>query len=64
MKKKEPIDLNQLNDQIKLKKDVFRERQKSLTFGEKMKIAFSLAERDKAIRLAIPLKKVTKGNND
>ncbi len=47
---------NELNiEQIKLKKEAFRQHQRSLPFGEKMQIAFSLAERDKAIRRAVLL---------
>ena len=48
------------NEQIKSSKDEFREHQRSLPFGEKMKIAFSLAKRDKTIRRAVLLPKITK----
>jgi hypothetical protein len=56
MKKKSVIS----SEQIKSRKDEFRRRQCSLPFGEKMKIAFSLAERDKTIRRAVLLPKTTK----
>jgi hypothetical protein len=47
-------------EQIKLNKESFRQHQRNLPFGEKMKIAFSLAERDKAIRRAVLIPKTTK----
>lgn len=47
------------SEQIKLSKDEFRRYQRNLPFGEKMKIAFSLAERDKAIRRAFLLSKAS-----
>lgn len=49
------------SEQIKYGKDEFRRHQRSLPFGEKMKIAFSLAKRDKTIRRAVLLPKTTKG---
>ena len=48
------------NEQIKSSKDEFRRHQRNLPFGEKMKIAFSLANRDKTIRRAVLLPKITK----
>lgn len=47
----------QVGEYIKMQKDAFRLRQRNLPFGEKMKIAFHLAERDKSIRRAILLNK-------
>lgn len=60
MKKENSINIERLNEQIKLGKGVFRQHQRDLPFDEKMKIAFSLAERDKAISRAIPLSKTAK----
>lgn len=48
------------SEQIKSSKDEFRRHQRSLPFGEKMKIAFSLVERDKTIRRAVLLPKTKK----
>jgi hypothetical protein len=57
MKKEASINIEELNDYIKSKKDAFRRRQRDLPFGEKMRIAFSLSERDKTIRRAVLLPK-------
>jgi ribosomal protein L1 len=50
----------QLEEYIKSQKESFRQNQRSLSFGEKMQIAFSLAERDKTIRHAVLLPKTNK----
>ena len=55
MKKESSTDEN-----IKSKKEAFRRHQRDLPFGEKMRIAFSLAQRDKAIRHAFLLIKTRK----
>ena len=60
MKKETSISVQELNEYIKSKKDAFRHHQRDLPFGEKMQIAFSLAERDRAIRRAVPLPKNNK----
>ncbi len=60
MKKEKSINIEKLDEQIKKEKDSFRQHQRNLSFDEKMKIAFSLAERDKAIRRAVLLPKVSK----
>jgi hypothetical protein len=57
MRKEASINIEQLNEYIGSKKDTFRQHQRDLPFGEKMQIAFSLAERDKSIRRAVPLPK-------
>ncbi len=57
MRNKSTIDLEQINESIKANKNKFREYQRGLSFGEKMRIAFSLAERDKNIRCAVLLPK-------
>lgn len=57
MKKETSINMEELNNWIKSQKDVFREHQRDLPFGEKMQIAFSLSERDKTIRRAVLLPK-------
>jgi hypothetical protein len=57
MRKETPINVGELTEYIKLKKEAFRQHQRDLPFGEKMQIAFSLAERDRAIRRAVPLPK-------
>ncbi len=57
MKKEASINVGQINEYIESKKSAFRQHQRDLPFGEKMRIAFSLAERDKMIRRAIPLPK-------
>jgi len=57
MKKEASINIEELNERIKSKKDAFRQHQRDLPFGEKMQIAFSLAERDKTIRRAVLLPK-------
>lgn len=62
MKKETSINIEQLNDWIKSKKESFRQHQRDLPFGEKMKISFSLAERDKTIRRAVLLSKTKKTN--
>ncbi len=51
------INTKELNEWIKSKKDAFRQHQRDLPFGEKMQIAFSLAERDKTICRAVLLPK-------
>jgi hypothetical protein len=56
MKKKSAIS----SEPIKSSKDEFRGHQRNLPFGEKTKIAFSLAKRDKTIRRAVLLPKITK----
>jgi hypothetical protein len=58
--KKEKSVTQQLDDYIKSQKDSFRQHQRDLPFGEKMQIAFSLAERDKTIRHAVLLPKTNK----
>lgn len=60
MKKETPTGIEQINDYIESKKEAFRQYQRDLSFGEKMQIAFSLAERDKTIRRAVPLPKTKK----
>lgn len=60
MKKESSTGVEQINDSIKSKKEAFRRHQRDLPFGEKMRIAFSLAERDKAIRRANLLPKTKK----
>lgn len=60
MRKKTAINIQQLNEYIKSNKEAFRQHQKSLPFGEKMQIAFSLAERDRAIKGATLLPKNNK----
>lgn len=55
MKKENPIDAERFNKQLKSSKSQFRRHQRDLPFGEKMKIAFSLAERDKTISRAVLL---------
>ena len=57
MKKETSINIEELNEWIKSRKDSFRQQQRDLPFGEKMQIAFSLAERDRSIRRAVPLPK-------
>jgi len=57
MKEETAINIEQLNEYIKSKKDAFRRYQRNLPFSEKMRIAFSLAERDKIIRRAVILPK-------
>jgi hypothetical protein len=57
MKKENAIDIEQLNQYIKSNKDSFRQHQRDLSFDQKMRIAFSLAERDRTIRRAVPLPK-------
>jgi hypothetical protein len=60
MKKENSINIELFNEQIKASKNVFRQHQRDLPFDEKMKIAFSLAERDNAIRRAVPVLKTNK----
>jgi hypothetical protein len=57
MKKEASINVEELERWIKSKKDAFRHHQRDLPFGEKMQIAFSLAERDKTISCAVLLPK-------
>jgi len=52
--------LEQTGERIKSNKKEFRRHRRNLLFGEKMRIAFSLAERDKAIRCAVLLPKTKK----
>jgi hypothetical protein len=63
MKKKNAINAAEINEQIRLKKEIFRQHQKDLPFDQKMKIAFSLAERDETIRQAVLLTKTKKVEN-
>ncbi len=59
--KKEKISVTeQLSEYIKSQKETFRQHQRDLPFGEKMEIAFSLAERDKTIQHAVLLPKTNK----
>ena len=60
MKNEIPNNIEQSFKSIKSKKDAFRRHQQSLPFGEKMQIAFALAERDKTIRRAVLLPKQKK----
>ena len=60
MKNESAINLEQINKNIESSKKEFRRHQRELHFGEKMRIAFSLAERDKAIRRAVLLPKTKK----
>jgi hypothetical protein len=60
MKKETPTGIEQINDYTESKKEAFRQYQRNLPFGEKMQIAFSLAERDKTIRRAVLMPKTTK----
>ena len=60
MKKETQINIEELNEWIKSRKESFRQHQRDLPFGEKMQIAFALAERDKAIRRAVLLPKTKK----
>ncbi len=57
MKKEKASVTEQLSEYIKSQKASFREHQRNLPFGEKMEIAFSLAERDKTIQHAVLLPK-------
>jgi ribosomal protein L1 len=57
MKKENKINTEQLEEYIKSQKDSFRQHQRDLPFGEKMQIAFSLAERDNSLRRAVLLPK-------
>jgi len=54
------INIEQAAERIESNKKEFRRHQRELPFGEKMRIAFSLAERDKAIRRAVLLPKIRK----
>lgn len=63
MKKEETNVAEQPSEYIKSKKESFREHQRNLPFGEKMEIAFSLAERDKTIQHAVLLPKTNKAIN-
>ncbi len=60
MKKKALSVTEQLSEYIESQKGSFRQHQRDLPFGEKMQIAFSLAERDKTIRHAVLLPKIEK----
>jgi hypothetical protein len=60
MKNESAITPEQTGKRIKSSKKEFRRHQRELPFGEKMRIAFSLAERDKAIRRAVLLPKTKK----
>lgn len=59
---KKPLSINSEKSvkDITSQKEDFRRHQRSLSFGEKMQIAFSLAERDKTIRRAVLLPKRAK----
>ncbi len=57
MKNESAINLEQTSERIKSSKKEFRRHQRELPFGEKMRIAFSLAERDGVIRRAVLLPK-------
>jgi hypothetical protein len=59
--KKEKSVSEQLHEYIKSQKATFRQHQRDLPFGEKMQIAFSLAERDKTIKHAVLLPKNKEG---
>ncbi len=54
------INFKQTGERIKSNKKEFRRHQRNLSFSEKMRIAFSLAERDKVIRRAVLLPKTKK----
>lgn len=58
--KKENSVTEQLEEYINSQKASFRQHQRDLPFGEKMQIAFSLAERDKTIQDAVLLPKSKK----
>ncbi len=60
MKNESANNFEQTGERIESNKKEFRRHQRNLPFGEKMKIAFSLAERDKAIRRAVLLTKPKK----
>ncbi len=60
MKKEKNVVSEQISGYIKSQKTSFREHQRNLPFGEKMEIAFSLAERDKTIQHAVLLPKTKK----
>lgn len=55
--KKEKSVTEQLDEYVKSQKASFRQHQRDIPFGEKMQIAFSLAERDKTIQNAVLLPK-------
>jgi hypothetical protein len=55
--KKEKSVSEQLEEYVKSQKASFRQHQRDLPFGEKMQIAFSLAERDRTIKQAVLLPK-------
>ena len=54
------INIEPAAERIESGKKEFRPHQRELLFGEKMWIAFSLTERDKAIRRAVLLPKTKK----
>jgi len=60
MKKESTTDGESPDNQIQSSKNAFRRHQRDLPFGKKMRIAFSLAERDKTIRRAVLLPKTKK----
>jgi hypothetical protein len=60
MKNESATNLEQTGARIESNKKEFRRHQRELPFGEKMRIAFSLAERDKTIRRAVLLPKIKK----
>jgi hypothetical protein len=60
MKNKKTSVSEQPSEYIKSQKVTFREHQRNLPFGEKMEIAFTLAERDKTIQQAVLLPKTKK----
>ncbi len=57
MKKEKKSVTKELEEYVKSQKASFRQNQRDLSFGEKMQISFSLAERDKTIRSAVLLPK-------
>jgi hypothetical protein len=63
MKKEKSNAAEQPSEYIKSQKESFRVYQRNLPFGEKMEIAFSLAERDKTIQQAVLLPKISKAIN-
>ncbi len=57
MRKETLVSDEQISEHIESKKREFRQHQRNLSFSEKMRIAFSLAERDRAISRAVLLPK-------
>ena len=58
--KKEKNITEQIEEYVKSQKASFRRHQRDLPFGEKMRIAFYLAESDKTIKNAVLLSKTNK----